>query len=601
MFGFVWWNLKYIWESFFKPLGMVLNLKTSLLGLMALFALTVHGQTNFIRNPGFEDGNSSFPDNTGQLGRYCSKWHAYRDFGASQDGTSDWLDNVPGKLRGSVNCVLGGPSTTNQAPFPPINEGTHFAGIIREIPGQIGEGIQQRMTRKLRTGYYELGFDYLLPCDTKSYAITIYLGRNKNQLAYLAAQVHIPTQNVGNWDSLNVGFYVPPQFNNDFDWIVILNDGDPAPMVSGQTGAYIYLDDFGLFEGNCSDCAPQGLISWNQTIPYDFSPNNDGIADTFFVENINNATYFEIECWDRWGAMVHNEVGFEPNGFQNHTIKWDGREDSNNQLLASPNTIYMVITLGNCNAEIQFQRSVSYCLTPACDYGPHDTVLNYVPPLFGLESPPTHYRNLDLYGGVYYGNHHWYACDTIFVGGANSRRTPYFIAGSGSHLEMTASDAIEIVQGDDVDIRPGADVDLLPGQVSCCPELRMMNPVLNQELQEDPNDQLFIQAGLASRTKDHSIAEIESSPVVPDAINLIAFPNPSNGVFHLELEIPAETIGSLVIYDIHLRETGKVFADVALPVGIHFESIDLNSYPKGIYFLQLQTTEHQSSLKLIKH
>lgn len=431
------------------------------------------GQTNLIRNHSFEDGNPNYPTNTGQLDK-TRRWKRFRDGGATFDGTSDWFENS-GAFRGGVNCDCGGPVTLNQAPYPPPNDGTHFAGIIREVPNQDGEGIQQRFRRKLSTGFYDLDLDYLLPCDTKSYALKVYFGKRRHQLDYLAKTQTLPAQDVGQWQNLTIRIYVPTTFHRKFDWIIILNDGDPQPNVNGQTGSYIYLDDIHLFETRCDACTPSGLISWNQNIPQHFSPNGDNVADSLFVENINNAIYYEWEIFDRWGNSVYKTDGFDPNGFENHRITWDGRDQRNGNLLLNSPTVQSVLTLGNCDTRNRILTSVFYCFNTSCAFDPHDTVPSYVPPLFGLEPPPTHHRNLYLYGGPYFGRHHWYACDTIFVGGAGSVRTPYFWAAGGSKLTFSAGDAVVIPLGDSVRIDPGADVTFLPEPVTCCAALRIGN------------------------------------------------------------------------------------------------------------------------------
>lgn len=55
-------------------------------------------------------------------------------------------------------------------------------------------------------------------------------------------------------------------------------------------------------------------------IPNAFSPNGDGINDTWVIENVNNYPHLSVEIYNRWGQMIHSQKGkFTPwNGTYNN-------------------------------------------------------------------------------------------------------------------------------------------------------------------------------------------------------------------------------------------------------------------------------------------
>lgn len=66
------------------------------------------------------------------------------------------------------------------------------------------------------------------------------------------------------------------------------------------------------------------------------------------------------------------------------------------------------------------------------------------------------------------------------------------------------------------------------------------------------------------------------------------YPNPSNGAFELKLNTGGRVTGEIVIIDITGR---KVFAQPLDVMGAYNTTINLSNQPKGLYTLQLRTTE----------
>ena len=69
---------------------------------------------------------------------------------------------------------------------------------------------------------------------------------------------------------------------------------------------------------------------------------------------------------------------------------------------------------------------------------------------------------------------------------------------------------------------------------------------------------------------------------------LSVYPNPSTGVFQLSLNAANRVNGSIVIFDM----TGKQVYNNAIDViGLYDTTINLNAMPKGVYAIQLRTSE----------
>ena len=88
----------------------------------------------------------------------------------------------------------------------------------------------------------------------------------------------------------------------------------------------------------------QCKIIWDTTLttqsvfraPNIFTPNNDGINDTFIIES-NGIRRLSIEIYDRWGSTV-----FRPNYYANQII-WDGRNSSGT--LVQPGVYFYVVSV----------------------------------------------------------------------------------------------------------------------------------------------------------------------------------------------------------------------------------------------------------------
>ena len=99
--------------------------------------------------------------------------------------------------------------------------------------------------------------------------------------------------------------------------ILTSNFTNPS-IIGGYTFTYQYIDDVVLLE--CSDTIPKVIIPEAPLIiPNVFTPNNDGVNDTFKIE-LKNASLSNFSIYDRWGLLIKSD------DIKNHTtILWDGR------------------------------------------------------------------------------------------------------------------------------------------------------------------------------------------------------------------------------------------------------------------------------------
>lgn len=549
---------------------------------------------NLLRNPSFEDGNANKPIDLNQIQGGCSNWNRHNDaFSGGYQDSPDWFEATPGKLRGSVSCGLLGTNSQNAGPFVPPDHGTHFAGIVKEHDNQFGEGIQQRLSQKLDFGYYDLEFDYLLPCDTFEYGVAVYLGKTANHRDFFVGEISLPTQNIGIWQHQSLRFFIPYKMDRQLDWFIFLAEGSSPVYLTLRLGAYIFIDNFDFRKSPCTSCDPNGLISWNWTSPRPYlSPNGDGTFDEWCLTNINNVSWYDILIVDRWGVTVHEEIASNPNGYENLSLCWDGR-NMNGQLLQIPNYYVAAVRLGNCGSQIT--RWYNLWTTHDLGQDTFSVAPNYVPPLFGLEPPPTHYRNLHLYGGPYYGTHDWYACDSIFVGESGGPRVPYFIAGSTANLGFYSTDGTFMNPGN-VDFLPGADVDIVPQPIQCCPALRMANPNLPQPMTDDSeatNATAEVIADEEESPMNATVEEADSTSFAAmsiDALTLTAQPNPADGTVLLNLHVPAGETAALSLW----TATGTRLMDIGNPhsfrAGDHQVELMTQQLPAGLYFVRGQAS-----------
>ncbi len=541
-----------------------------------------NAQQNLIRNHSFESGAPQ-PNNLADFDPNVFRWKNYTTLGVGAYGTSDWFKGTPNGFQGTVSCRLSFQNSFNIWPFVPTNDGNHYAGLVKYPNYREGEGVQQRLQNKLEAGYYNLDFDYLLACDTQTYAIEIYLGAGMNHCSYLAASMSLPTANIGVWQNISTQIMVPNSFHNQLDWFIVLNNGQGDYYGVGSYAAYIYIDDFHLTKSPCTDCDPNGLISWNNnSIRNYMTPNGDNVFDNWCMTNINNVSSYELDVYSRMTPVYH-ETGHNANGYETFSLCWDGRNNSG-QPLPTGDTYTIVVKLENCGSQISKLTQVYASNDLAHDA--FSVAPNYVPPLFGLEPSPTHYQILHLYGGPYYGTHDWYACDSIIIGSDEALRVPYFWAASTSNLGFHFTNGFDTRPTTDFRIDPGADVDILPEPVACCPQFRLANPDL-------PTTQVGNLEALSEESIEMDPDESETPPLIDpgnqqDAFQIAVFPNPADDVIYIDIHLANEDILTATLLNPAGIDLRRILEGKAFTAGDHTISVSSISLPDGLYFVQFR-------------
>lgn len=89
---------------------------------------------------------------------------------------------------------------------------------------------------------------------------------------------------------------------------------------------------------NCPDTVSKYLEVEPVTtlyVPNSFTPNGDGINDTWFVKGFNEGKQFEISIWNRWGELL----------FEGETMdfSWDGKLPNSNDWAPNGSYAYMIL------------------------------------------------------------------------------------------------------------------------------------------------------------------------------------------------------------------------------------------------------------------
>lgn len=110
---------------------------------------------------------------------------------------------------------------------------------------------------------------------------------------------------------------------------------NPAPHTYTDTGTYI-ITLITTTQYNCVDTTSQTIIiepDFFFYIPNTFSPNNDGVNDTFSGKGIF-ITQYEMKIFDRWGNMIF---------FTDELNKpWDGRANYGNEMAQQDVYVYSI-------------------------------------------------------------------------------------------------------------------------------------------------------------------------------------------------------------------------------------------------------------------
>jgi len=80
--------------------------------------------------------------------------------------------------------------------------------------------------------------------------------------------------------------------------------------------------------------------------------------------------------------------------------------------------------------------------------------------------------------------------------------------------------------------------------------------------------------------------------------NLTIFPNPTNNIVHASYNLNNAELITLSLYDISGRLIANLLQETQTK-GEHLFQIELNQYPKGVYFIELKTKRFNSIQKIV--
>jgi len=132
------------------------------------------------------------------------------------------------------------------------------------------------------------------------------------------------------------------------------NPGDKFPVGTTMVN-YLATDEF----GNSQTCAfsikvlseiPPPAATDSLIVTYKaFSPNGDGINDSWVIENIEKYTENTVLIYDRWGSVI-----YEASGYNNQSVVWNGQSNrggSNSGEVVPAGTYFFTITLDGLGSE----------------------------------------------------------------------------------------------------------------------------------------------------------------------------------------------------------------------------------------------------------
>lgn len=156
--------------------------------------------------------------------------------------------------------------------------------------------------------------------------------------------VPTPTVNAGNDVSIEVGKSVPLSATTSAAIGATYAWAPPAGLdkinVLNPTSTPLLTTTYKLTVTTKEGCTASDDVTITVTfptieIPNAFSPNEDGVNDTWTIRGIEAYPECSVEIYNRWGSKVFASQGY--------TLPWDGRKDSQLMPVA---TYYYVIKLG---------------------------------------------------------------------------------------------------------------------------------------------------------------------------------------------------------------------------------------------------------------
>lgn len=127
---------------------------------------------------------------------------------------------------------------------------------------------------------------------------------------------------------------------NSNSWIQPING--PEVSFTPEEKVSHYILTVGSPSGKCvSEDEITVTIEYPVTAWNSFSPNNDGLYDTWIIENIDDYPDAVVEVYNRWGTLV-----FRSKGYNNSAKAWKGDNYRNGQALPTATYYYIIYPNG---------------------------------------------------------------------------------------------------------------------------------------------------------------------------------------------------------------------------------------------------------------
>jgi len=260
----------------------------------------INCQTNFIKNPSFEDYDTCVNDYYLGIGniRHAEYWNK------SNIGTADWFNICLFDTVGVPKNFFG-----HQYPY----DSNSYSGIANINAIGYREGIQGVIDPPLESGKYYCFQVYVSVADNFFYGVnelgvyfsldTIIETNNDNDnLSYQLKLDCTQVLDTMNWHLLTGGYWaiggekhIVISYPPNLLWTLMI----PNPTTDWVT--YYYIDNVSLTE-----CTYPNYI-----IPGGFSPNGDGVNDVFEIQNLESYPNNTLTIINRWGDVVYHAEPYQ--------------------------------------------------------------------------------------------------------------------------------------------------------------------------------------------------------------------------------------------------------------------------------------------------
>ena len=190
--------------------------------------------------------------------------------------------------------------------------------------------------------------------------VDIRLGKNGKVVDSFAANASDAAS--GGWRDLRPPGPGTPLWYRDGDLVLDIPPSEPgdtfeiratvADCAEGGHGGAAFLDCLEIVD-TCSEHCPsdaQGPTP-DPIVPNVFTPNGDGINDSWEAAGVAGICSVEVYLYDRWGVRVAKRQISEPGGFSGPRVTlWNGQRGSG-PAPESGNPYYYILRFSNCRGE----------------------------------------------------------------------------------------------------------------------------------------------------------------------------------------------------------------------------------------------------------